>query len=206
MLLSPPPTPRKRARGSSGRWLLLIFATCWTAFALLLLMLMGKSGALFTLIPLLFVVVGVVMMAAALAPAVASLKIGKPEVSLPERVRLGEAFTFELTQPVRRAVEIEAVTVRFVFRESATYQRGTDTHTDTHDEVIDEFRAPGRRCAPGDVVTEQCRFQVPERGMHTFVAPSNKLQWFVQLHVAIPGWPDFKEDYEIPVLPERAVA
>ena len=183
------------------------FAVVWTGFALFWMLGAGAmGGSWFSLFGLPFVAVGIAMLAWALGPSIAGLKIGEPEVTLPTALRVGEEFTVGLKQTARREVVIENLSIRFLFRESATYRRGTDTYTDTHEEVIQEITCAGKRCAPGDVLTERHTLRVPPDGMHTFVAPNNKLRWLVQLHIALPGWPDFREEYEVTVLPERVAS
>ena len=40
--------------------------------------------------------------------------------------------------------------------------------------------------------------------MHTFIATRNKLQWFIRVEIDFAKWPDYKEDFEIHVLPEMS--
>jgi hypothetical protein len=185
---------------------LFIFAVLWTGFSVFWEFMAWKSGApwFFVLFGTPFVAVGIGLMVWAFLPLIVGMKIAKPEVSVSSDIlRVGESFRFNYQQTFKRAADVKGIVVSFVFRESATYQRGTDTTTVTHEHEREKFEYPGRPVSAGAMFSEERTLQIPDDAMHTFVARRNKLQWFIKVHVAIAGWPDFKEEYEVKVLPER---
>jgi len=131
------------------------------------------------------------------------MKLGPPEVHLShEAVRVGEGLTVRYRQPFAKPVTVTRITLDWISRETATYRRGTDTVTVTHEERIDGAVFPSQSFAAGQAFEDERRFTVPLSGMHTFAATRNTLRWYVRLRVEIPGWPDLREEYEVRVLPE----
>jgi hypothetical protein len=82
--------------------------------------------------------------------------------------------------------------------ESATYRRGTSTSTDR--EVF--FESTVFESAEREFLSQGSgRVVVPAHLMHTFEAPSNKVQWQLKVKGEIPRWPDVEDEYTITVLP-----
>lgn len=129
--------------------------------------------------------------------------VSKPEIAASTaQAKLGQTVTLSYKQRVKRDISVEKLSFKLILRESATYQRGTDTYTVTHDHVMDEFGYTERAFPAGHIIEDHWQVQVPRDGMHTFVADNNKIQWFLQIHVDVKNtWPDFKRDYELPVMP-----
>ena len=189
-----PMKKRKRA----GHVFLLAFGVFWTAFSLLL----TASGA--GVFGLFFVAVGLALIGFGLAPMVAALKAEPPQVTMSrDAVRVGESFTVAYRQRFRRPVSGVRVRLEWLFRESATYRRGTDTFTDTHERMLGEWEHPGRAFSAGQEFVEEQTFAVPPDAMHTFAAPRNTLRYFVRVRVEMPGWPDVREEYEVRVPPQH---
>jgi len=86
--------------------------------------------------------------------------------------------------------------------ESARYQRGTSTYTDTETfaeiDLVD--LADQREMAAGKAV-----LTVPDDTMHTFKSANNKILWHLKVAGEIPMWPDVSEEFEVTVLPSDAV-
>ena len=82
--------------------------------------------------------------------------------------------------------------------EAATYRRGTDTITDTHnfyqivvtEQVNSAFMQRG-----------QGRITMPAETMHTFKSSNNEIIWMLKAHCDIPKWPDSKDDYPLNIHP-----
>lgn len=153
----------------------------------------------------LFLVIGLVLIVSTIAMAMARMKLSPPELSISVHpLRLGESFEVEFRQLAKRPVHIEQVVVKLVCRESATYTRGTDTTTDSHDvheneqETSQDIQADSAHPIQGTL-----EFQIPADGMHTFEAPRNRIDWLLEVHTAIADWPDYKETFELTVEPER---
>lgn len=97
-----------------------------------------------------------------------------------------------------RTSKLRSLTVKIEGKESATYQRGTNTHTDHH--VFCTI--------PVTEVTNQeeigfgsCAVEIPAETMHTFSARRNEIVWTVAVHGVFPFWPDIKETFDFRVMP-----
>jgi hypothetical protein len=82
--------------------------------------------------------------------------------------------------------------------EQATYRRGTTTTTDknTFAEIV-LFETTEMF----DMEEGSAKVTVPADTMHSFDAPNNKIVWTLEVHGAIPLWPDVSESFPITVLP-----
>lgn len=194
-----------KSSSNAGKGCLLGFAVIWTGFSLFWTVMALASGAgLMALFGLPFLAIGVGLLASGVAPWIAGIKLSPPEVTLSrDALRPGEEFSLRFKQEVRKPVDVTRMTFQLVFRETATYRRGTNTVTVTHELPIEEWEQPGGRFETGRTLLEERALRVPPEGMHTFIANRNKLQWFLKVNVQLPNWPDVKEEYEVRVLPER---
>ena len=97
-----------------------------------------------------------------------------------------------------RSSAVRRLTVEFEGEESATYQRGTDTHTDTETfATIDVADVTDRR----EIFAGSAVLHIPDSTMHSFKANNNKIVWQLHVHGDIARWPDVDEKFEIVVLP-----
>lgn len=185
---------------------LLVFAVLWTAFSLFWMIAAWMTGAgLFALFGVPFVAIGVGLLCWGVKPIVVRMKLDAPTITLSrDAIRIGDAFTAVHQQVVKQAIDVPRLSADFIFRESATYQQGTDTTTVTHDVPIRQYDQIGRRYEPGEVIRHEYALEIPADGMHSFSATKNQLKWLLKVRVEITGWPDFHEEYEVRVLPERA--
>ncbi|MCA9291512.1 MAG: hypothetical protein KDA25_10310 [Phycisphaerales bacterium] len=121
-------------------------------------------------------------------------------------VRPGEPFTLAWSLgPRGQRVRRLAITIRGL--ESATYQRGTDTHTDEH--VFHEFTVCDHRSDGAFRTTawdDEAKVVIPAGMMHTFEAPRNAVRWTVSVAGEIPRWPDIDDAFVLTVLPSEARA
>lgn len=163
-------------------------------------------GALFALWPLglVFMLVGGGIVCAGLAPIVRGMKVTHPEAFLSsDLLKLGETFTFRMHQAFKGELTLDGGEVQFLMRESATYTRGTDTYTDTHEVVQRTVVVPGQTFRAGENLRIEETFRVPDAAMHTFRGNKNKIEWLVKVELRYARWPDVKEEYAVFVLPER---
>ncbi len=82
--------------------------------------------------------------------------------------------------------------------ESATYRRGTDTHTDTRVFArlpVADLREPYR------MESGEASLRIPAETMHSFDGGSNKVTWRLKVKGEIPRWPDVDDAWEIAVAP-----
>jgi hypothetical protein len=120
-------------------------------------------------------------------------------------VRVGENVIMNYRQTFKRDVNVEKLSLKLIMRERATYQRGTDTVTVTHDFPIDEFGYNQHHFVAGQMLNDEWQFKIPRDGMHTFKANRNEILWLLQVHVDVANTRfDFKREYVIQVMPQLA--
>jgi len=196
---------RPSAASKTGRGCLLLFGLFWTAFSVFWTIMARKGGGgLMWLFGLPFILIGVGLLASALWRTIAAVRVGPPKISISKAILCpGETFGVIYEQSFRTPVDLYDSKVELVFRESATYTQGTDTRTDTYEQVLESFDGPAGHFAAGQTARQDGSMTIPETGMHTFIAQNNKLQWFVRVNVDVQGWPNMIEEYELTVSPER---
>ncbi len=198
--------PLNKPRGSvMGQGCFLAFALFWTGISVFMFIMAWREdempGMLFVS---LFVLVGLVMLVAALWRYFSKLRLSAPVLMISNtELRVGERFNLDYQQTFKVASDVTQASVSLVFQEAATYTQGTDTRTDRQDITVETHDIPGRHFEAGEVLQQSFSMMVPGDAMHTFIAKNNKLQWFIRVHVDIVGWPDLKEDYAIRVLPQK---
>ncbi len=164
----------------------------------------GSGGGFSALFLIPFYAVGVGMIAWGLAPTVRALKITPPEIHVSsDTVRLGESFDFRYNQVLKDRLDVDFGRAVFVMRETATYRRGTDTYTETHEIPVETRELHSGAYTAGEQLDLSHRFTVPPDGMHTFLAAHNRIEWLIKVKISIARWPDVDESYPIQVLPER---
>ncbi len=186
---------------------LIIFGLVWLAFTIpfLIIMLYAGPEIVGLLVGGLFVLVGLAFVLAGALIQFTRARIGRPQITLSEPVlRVGQTFTASYLHTFSRDVEIGDIRLQLVFRETATYQQGTDTRTVTHDHVISEHVAPGGSFRAGSLINQSYEFQIPPDGMHNLDVRRNRLQWYLIMKMSVPRLPDFVEEIELNVLPEMA--
>ena len=150
-----------------------------------------------------FMLIGVVIIGYSVLTLYTRARVGKPEITVSSRLLcVGEPFSLSYVHTFPQAVRVDEIVVQLVFKETAVYQRGTDTRTVTHEEVIAEFQEPGRHFQPGNLISKSYSLQIPADGMHSLSVRRNKLEWFVRLRMSVPRLPDFVEQIELTVRPE----
>ena len=158
-------------------------------------------GALLFTVP--FALVGIGLLAWSVWPAIVGMRVTRPEVSVSnDTVRPGDTFSFSFRQTFKSAAQMRQASFQLVLRETAIYRRGTNTYTVHHDFVAQRVDLPPRPFQAGEALSDQRYWQIPANAMHTFAATHNRLRWLIAAQVGISGWPDFKEEYEVRVLPE----
>jgi hypothetical protein len=138
-----------------------------------------------------------------LNPVVAKAKVEPAELIVSkDTIRVGETFRVTYRQGFKLAADVEKIQIQFVLRETATYRRGTNTYTAVHNHPHFEQTYPGRRYENGQRFEDSIELAIPKDSMHTFIASRNTLRWFIHIEIDFAKWPDYKEDFEIRVLPE----
>ena len=130
------------------------------------------------------------------------VKIDEPQVLADDRyIRRGETINITYIQPFKQQTALEGISIKFILREWVKYQRGTDTVTETHEEVFGEHTRPPQVVSAGQKLKEQVQFQVPADAMHSLDYEHNRLTWLVVVQTKIQTWPDMNEEYELILLP-----
>lgn len=130
-------------------------------------------------------------------------KFGKPELTISqEYIRVGQRFTANLANTFPQDVTINKMSVQLIFRETATYQQGTDTRTVTHENVVQEHELMGGVYRAGNFLQKELEFQIPPDAMHTLRVRRNMLQWFVSIKAEIANYPDLAQESELEVISE----
>ncbi len=104
---------------------------------------------------------------------------------------------FRGTGNLRRLARL-AITVHG--HEHATYQRGTNSVTDTH-----EFFAETLLDSRDPMLMEQgsVRLALPTDAMHSFKSAHNRIAWTITVAGQVPHWPDLAETYELNIRPRE---
>lgn len=198
--------PLRKPRGSAvGQGCFLAFGLIWTGFSVFMLIMAIRDAEVMAMAFVsLFVLIGFVMVVAALWRYISKLKLSSPVLMISNtELRVGDRFNLEYQQAFKTASEVTQASVSLLFQEAATYTQGTDTRTDHHKTIVETYEVPGRRFESGEVLQQSFSMAIPNDAMHTFIANNNKLQWFIRVHVDLVDWPDLEEDYEVRVLPEK---
>ena len=113
-------------------------------------------------------------------------------------IPLGE--TVDIAWDVEKNLHwIRQLKISIVGTESATYRRGTSTHTDTHEFYRQTFVETSQR---DEIDFGSATVAIPADTMHTFEALRNKIVWTIQVEGDIRYWPDVKESFPFRVMPQ----
>ena len=163
----------------------------------------GETGIFSILFISLFVIIGLGLMVYAGMVYYTRFKMGVPDFLLSHtEARPGDQVNFSFTHTFRSNVKINWMKTQLIFRETATYQRGTDTTTVTQNHIVDEYEEPGAEFRGGHLISKAYTFDIPEDGMHTLKVRRNALEWFIKFEADIPSLPNFVEEFELIILPE----
>ncbi len=106
-------------------------------------------------------------------------------------------------QHFKKDTEIVVLKAQLVLREWVRYTQGTSTYTDTREIVFDEDWIDHQPISAGQNYHHKFRLRVPADAMHTWDnASNNKLTWHIKVDLDLPGWVDYRNAYEVTVLPE----
>lgn len=180
-------------------------ALAWIAFSSLFVVIgMRQEARPFAIFGAVFAALGLAFLAYALLALLTRARIGRPELTISQlQPRVGETMTVTLVNTFARSVTVDELLIQLIFRETAIYQQGTDTRTVTHEAIVAEVRRPGRPYQAGHILAETHDFQIPPDGMHTLNVRRNRLEWFLRVRMSVPRLPDFVEQRELVVPPER---
>lgn len=181
----------------------LLFGIAWTAFASMFVFIgLSQEEWVFTILGTIFTLIGLGFIGWTSLSLYTRHKIGTPTLTIdPHPLSVGQPFTIHYEHLIKSDVEITQWSVSLEFKETATYQQGTDTRTVTHTTPVDQMQITGRHYREGEQILEAMTFEIPFDGMHTLDIYRNKLQWYVNYKVEIPRLADISAQQEIIVLP-----
>ncbi len=196
------------ARDSESRpiflWFIAFFwnGLSWTGLIAMLVATETKWWAFLFIAP--FILVGLGLLVAAVRATLVRMRFRAGVMTVNQATFVpGDTVVFDYHQVLRRSATIDSCTVRLVCRETVTYQQGTTTRTETHDQVIEEVTLDTTSHMPRATLSGDGRLVIPKSAMHSFLAAKNKLEYFLGVTVAVPLWPDYKDDFCVVVLPSR---
>ncbi len=124
-----------------------------------------------------------------------------PELMITEvQLKRDDTFDIRYQQNFKRGVTLKSVAYTLILRETATYQQGTSTVTEHHDNIIDERVEFEVHVDPNSPIDEPLTFTIPPDAMHTFETERNKLNWFLRVSLDIPSFPDFRREYRLRIV------
>lgn len=131
--------------------------------------------------------------------------LGDAELLFPRMpLRLGEPMTVRFRQQrLRGRAPVQGVSARIRCDEWVRYRQGTDTRTSSV--TLWEAQLPGQPADPlgtAEVLTGTWHLRLPPELPPSFDASDNKLRWTLTVQVDIPGRPDIRNAFTLPVVPE----
>ncbi len=136
---------------------------------------------------------GVAYLALALVNPRPRLTLETAAARLGDELRLNWSFT-------GRASRIQHLRIFLEGREEATYQRGTDTHTDREVFAAHDLVDTGN---DWEIPKGAAAVVIPGDTMHSFTAKNNKIVWEIQVKGVIDRWPDVGQNFPITIRPMR---
>jgi len=160
----------------------------------------GGCGGLFGA---LFMAAGVWMMYMAVRNRLAQRTLGKVDLRVePAIARRGSTFGIRLAFTPRKSANVDRITLTFVGRESAT--RGSGKHRNTQSRKLHEETRTLLENGSIEAhrpVSLEASFAIPADAAPTFEAPSNDVKWSIDVHISLPGRPDWSAEVKVAVAP-----
>lgn len=196
------PSTRITASGSRVTKFLAIaaFAVIWNVICIVIFAGTLSSGdAFFTIFLSIFLVVGLVVIGAAVH---AFLAIFNPTIELHVSTALPAlGDTLDVRWHVAgKASRIEVLQIELVGFESATYRRGTDTTTDTH---VFVKLALAHTAVTSEIADGTGTIVIPAGAVPSFTGGNNKIVWEIRIDGVIPRWPDINEQFQLEVVASK---
>ena len=158
----------------------------------------GKPEWFLTIFMIPFVLVGLGLLIAFFYQLLA-LANPRPVITLrPGSVRLGEPA--EIRWELRgNASRLSSFKLSLWGVESATYRRGTNTHTSQETFFADDIVSTSRLL---EMRSGTATLTIPGDLMYSFDAGNNEIKYELRIEGDVPFWPDIGDRYEIAVLPQ----
>lgn len=157
----------------------------------------------------LFLVLGAILMGFILKRGVAAKKLGHPEIHVSsDRAAAGETVhvTVRLTPRARVRLGVTTLRLRGDLRAVAGSGRSSRvTREALSDGPLVEL-SPGGPLERGQTLNLEGAVRVPPTARATLAIPNNLIRWWIEVRVAVIGWPDWARDYPLTVVPIPSAA
>ncbi|MBI9077454.1 MAG: DUF3592 domain-containing protein [Desulfatibacillum sp.] len=157
----------------------------------------GRGSIGLTLFISIFVIVGIIIIFSFFRNLMALFNPKLTITLLSDFVCLGDEV--KLNWEFRgNANKISRFSITLTGEESASYTRGTDRVTETHNffKMVVADHSNSAFMQKGEA-----RLEIPAETMHSFKSSNNAITWTLRAHCDIPKWPDTKDDYPIDIHP-----
>lgn len=157
----------------------------------------GNGSIGFTIFISIFVLIGIAIIFGFFHAVLAAFNPKLTITLFSDFICIGDevSFNWEFKGSANR---ISRFTLTLTGTEAASYRRGTDTITATHNfyqmVVTEQTNAAFMQRGQG-------RIAIPGESMHTFKSSNNEIMWVLKAHCDISKWPDTKDDYTISIHP-----
>ena len=144
------------------------------------------------------------LMAAGLWRKMAESKVGLPRVAIDSiHPMAGENVDVTVQVAPRKTITFDKVVIKLQGQEVAV--RGSGTNKTTYTESIYGMQAEQDLSQPtlnaGETRTFGGRFLIPRDAGPSLAVSDGQVKWWVEVHVGIASWPDWKQRYPLGVLP-----
>jgi len=119
------------------------------------------------------------------------------------RLQRGTRMDFTVKQPTLRETTYDRIAIQIGVREWVRYRCGTDTCTDTYDQILFDSDTQGMSVGADGLMEYRTSFQLPPNLMHSFQASDNRISWFARVIIDIKGLPETAQYYQIDLDTER---
>jgi hypothetical protein len=121
------------------------------------------------------------------------------EISL-HPIHPGEECEILVSQTGR--LSMHALEIHLTCDESATYQQGTDTRTESH-RVYEQqvFSREKFEIEPASPYEGRCSLRIPADAMHSFKSDHNEVTWQLRVRGRVARWPEYERSFPVIVHP-----
>jgi hypothetical protein len=132
----------------------------------------------------------------------------RPVVEMdPYPPRLGDAVTVHMRTTAIRELGLSGITARLYANEDVAER----LRRQNPDKAPFVYSASEQICGsqsllPEQSVTGYAQFSIPAHGRNSFVRGDESVEWFLDIRVAVPGWPDDVVTFPVTVKPRKGDA
>jgi hypothetical protein len=192
-LSGPPGTTKPKAGSSPGIKIILA--------VVFVVILIAAAALMMVLVPLLLLVgLGFWIVKKMIASRVGEVELIAPKVMMAP----GDSWPMELRFTPRKTFAVNAITVKIMGQEAATSGSGTDATTHRHT-LFEESHTlhPADTLMHGKPFYRQGAITLPESDAFSFESSSNKVQWWAEVRIDIPGFPDWSQKQALQLVPRE---